>query len=205
VLSRSAPPEVDASLLRRELQKTYAKIALFPRRRYHLNVGREIALRVGYSPDELAAVPAAAVDAFSGAGNPLALVDVRPGDTVLDIGCGGGLDALLAGRRVGPDGRVVGVDLTSEMVRKARETARQARAKNVTFENGLAEKLPFPDESFDVVIANSVVNHLCVDKSAALAEIHRVLRPGGTFAIADVVVQLPIPDDGRADIGLWTG
>jgi arsenite methyltransferase len=205
VLSRSAPPELDPNLLRRELQKTYAKMALFPRRRYHLNLGREIALRVGYSPDELDAVPAAAVDTFSGAGNPLALVDLRPGDAVLDVGSGGGLDALLAARRVGSAGRVVGVDLTSEMVRKARETARQARAKNLTFEDGIAEKLPFPADSFDVVIANNVVNNLCVDKAAALGEIDRVLRPGGAFAVADVVVQLPIPDDGRADISLWTG
>jgi SAM-dependent methyltransferase len=180
-------------------------MALFPRRRYHLNLGREIALRVGYAPDDLAAVPASAVDAFSGAGNPLALVDLRPGDAVLDIGCGGGLDAFLAARRVGPSGRVVGVDLTSEMVRKAREAARQAKVTNVLFEDGIAEKLPFSDKSFEVVVANNVVNNLCFDKAAALAEIYRVLRPGGAFAVADVVVQLPIPDDGRADISLWTG
>ena len=205
MLSRSAPPELDPSVLRRQLQKSYAKIALFPKRRYHLNLGRELALRVGYSAEDLDAAPTGAVEAFSGAGNPLALVNLRPGDVVLDVGCGDGLDALLAAKRVGPEGRVVGIDLTSEMVRKARDTARQARAKNVTFQDGVAEKLPFPDESFDVVIANSVINHLCFDKTAALTEIYRVLRPGGALGVADVVIQIPVPDDGRADISLWTG
>jgi arsenite methyltransferase len=205
VLSRSAPPQLDANLLRRELQKSYARMALFPQRRYHLNLGRALALLVGYFSDDLDALPAGAVDTFSGGGNPLALVDLQPGDALLDVGCGGGLDALLAARRVGPTGRVVGLDLTSEMVRKARENARRARAKNVTFRDGIAEKLPFPDESFDVVIANNVVNNLCFAKVAALDEMFRVLRPGGALAISDVVVQIPIPDDGRAEIGLWTG
>lgn len=205
MLSRSAPPQLDQNLLRRELQKGYAKMALFPKRRYHLNLGRPLAVLVGYRSDDLDALPAAAVDRFSGAGNPLALIDLQPGDAVLDVGCGGGLDALLAARRVGPDGRVVGIDLTPEMVRNAREAARQARVKNATFQDAIAEKLPFPDGSFDVVLANNVVNDLCFDKAAVLAEMYRVLRPGGALTVADVVVQIPIPDDGRAEIGLWTG
>jgi SAM-dependent methyltransferase len=180
-------------------------MALFPRRRYHLNLGRALASLVGYRSDDLDALPAAAVERFSGAGNPLALVDLRPGDAVLDVGCGGGLDALLAARRVGPGGRVVGIDLTPEMVRHAREAARQARVKNAEFQDGIAEKLLFPDGSFDVALANNVVNDLCFDKATVLAELYRVLRPGGTLAVADVVVQIPIPDDGRAEIGLWTG
>jgi arsenite methyltransferase len=205
MLSRSAAPELDPVVLRRELQKTYAKMALFPQRRYHINNGRALALRVGYSAEDLALLPPAAVATFSGAGNPLAMVTLRQGDAVLDVGCGGGLDALLAARRVGPGGRVDGIDMTSEMVRTAQANAKRARATNAEFSDGLAERLPFPDESFDVVVANNVVNNLCFDKMAALQEMFRVLRPEGSIAIADVVVELPIPDDGRADIGLWTG
>jgi SAM-dependent methyltransferase len=204
MLSRSAAPELDPVVLRRELQKTYAKMALFPQRRYHLNTGLMLALRVGYSAGDLGTRPPDAVATFSGAGNPLAMVTLREGDAVLDVGCGGGLDALLAARQVGPGGRVEGIDMTSEMVRTARANAKRARATNVVFSAGLAEKLPFPDESFDVVVANNVVNNLCFDKPAALHEMFRVLRPQGSLAIADVVVELPIPDDGRADIGLWT-
>jgi arsenite methyltransferase len=205
MLSRSAPPGLDESILRRELQRSYAKMALFPHRRYHLNLGRPLAEGVGYDARDLDGAPVGAVDAFSGAGNPLALASLQPGNTVLDVGSGGGLDAFLAARLVGPAGRVIGIDLTSEMVRKSRENARKARVPNAVFQDGVAESLPFPNDSFDCLIANNVVNHLVVDKAAALAEMFRVLRPGGTLAIADTVVQMPIPDDGRADISLWTG
>lgn len=204
MLSRTAPPQLDEKVLRRELQKNYARMALFPNRRYHLNTGRSLAAFVGYRGEDLDSVPSNAVDTFSGVGNPLAMVDLRSGDAVLDVGCGAGLDVLLAARRVGPEGRVTGIDLTSEMVRKARENGRKAKATNATFQDGIAEALPFPDHSFDVVISNNVVNDLCFDKIAALGEMFRVLRPGGTLALSDIVVQIPIPDDGRAEIGLWT-
>ena len=204
VLARSAPPALDAPLLRRELQKTYARMALFPGRRYHLNTGRRFAELVGYPADALSGQPASSVDAFSGAGYPLATVELRPGEAVLDVGCGAGLDLLLAARAVGPTGRAVGIDLTPEMVQVARASARKAGLKNVTVDVGLAETLPYPDETFDVVLANNVINNCAVDKLAVLSEIRRVLRPGGALAVADVMIARPIPDDGRAEIGLWT-
>jgi SAM-dependent methyltransferase len=204
VIVRSNPPALDRELLRRELRKTYARIALFPKRRYHLNTGRAVAELVGYPAADLAAMPAGAVDAFCGAGDPLALVELSPGASVLDAGCGGGLDLLRAAARIGPGGRAAGVDDTAEMVQTARAAARRARAKNVTVEGGTADNLPHPDGSFDVVVANNVVNNCCVDKLATLREMHRVLRPGGQLAIADVVLERPIPDGGRANIGLWT-
>jgi SAM-dependent methyltransferase len=204
LIARSNPPALDASLLRRELQRTYAKIALFPRRRYHLNTGRALAELVGYDPIELASLPAPAVDAYCGAGNPVAIAEPRPGEAVLDVGCGAGLDLQLAARRVGPTGRAVGIDSTPEMVQTARLAAKAARARNVRVEVGQAERLPFADASFDVVLSNNVVNNRCVDKLAVLREVHRVLRPGGRLAVADVMIRRPIPDGGRAEIGLWT-
>jgi len=204
VLARSASPALDAALLRRELRKTYARMALFPRRRYHLNTGRGLAELVGYPGEDLAWPPGPSVDAFSGAGYPLGMVHLAPGDAVLDVGCGSGLDLLLAARAVGPGGRAVGIDLTPEMVQVARASARKARLKNATVDVGLGEQLPYPDGAFDAVLANNVINNCAVDKLAVLAEIRRVLRGGGALAVADVMVARPIPDGGRAEIGLWT-
>ena len=205
MLARSAPPALDAALLRRELQKSYARMALFPKRRYHLNTGRGLAELVGYPGEALSALPTASVDAFSGAGRPLGLVEPREGDAVLDVGCGAGLDLLLAAGAVGASGRAVGIDLTPEMVQVARASVRKAGLKNTTVEVGLAERLPYPDGTFDVVLSNNVINNCAFDKLAVLAEARRVLKPGGALAVADVVVAKPIPDEGRADIALWTG
>ena len=144
------------------------------------------------------------IAAFSGAGHPLGMIALRPGDAVLDVGCGSGLDALLAARAIGAAGRVSGVDMTPEVVQLARGAARRVGARNVTLDVGVAERLPYPDGSFDVVLSNNVVNNCAVDKLAVLREMHRVLKPGGRLAIADVMVAEPIPDDGRAEIGLWT-
>ena len=204
MLARSAPPALDAALLRRELRKTYARMALFPKRRYHLNTGRGLAELRGYAGEQLAWAPAPSVDAFSGAGRPLGVLRLAPGDAVLDVGCGSGLDLLLAARAVGPGGRAAGIDLTPEMVQVARSSTRKAGLKHATVETGLAERLPYPDGAFDAVLANNLINNCAVDKLAVLAEVRRVLKPGGALAVADVVVERPIPDDGRAEIGLWT-
>src|SRR5262249_25588711 len=125
-------------------------------------------------------------------------------DAVLDVGCGSGLDLLLAARSVGPGGRAAGIDLTPEMVQVARASAGKAGLEHATVDVGLAERLPYPDRAFDVVLANNVINNCAIGKLAVLAEIRRVLKPGGALAVADVVVERPIPDDGRAEIGLWT-
>jgi ubiquinone/menaquinone biosynthesis C-methylase UbiE len=132
------------------------------------------------------------------------MIALRPGDAVLDVGCGSGLDALLAARAVGAAGRVTGLDMTPEAIQLARGAARRVGARNVTFDVGVAEQLPYPGGSFDVILSNNVVNNCAVDKLAVLREMQRVLKPGGQLGMADMMVAEPIPDDGRAEIGLWT-
>lgn len=157
-----------------------------------------------YSESETAAVPAGAAAVSLGCGNPTALVDLQPGQVVLDLGSGGGIDVLLSARRVGPEGRVYGLDMTDEMLSLARENQRQAGATNVEFLAGTIESIPLPDNSVDVIISNCVIN-LSTDKDAVLRESFRVLRPGGRFAVSDVVVRGDVPDEVRRSMELWTG
>jgi arsenite methyltransferase len=157
-----------------------------------------------YHADETAALPAAAVDASLGCGNPTALIDLREGETVLDLGSGGGIDVLLAARRVGPSGKAYGLDMTDDMLALARENQRQAGATNVEFLKGEIENIPLPDNSVDVVISNCVIN-LSPDKSRVLREAFRVLRPGGRFAVSDVVVRGHVPPEVRRNVELWVG
>lgn len=161
--------------------------------------------RVAYSADELAALPAGAVAASLGCGNPVALLDLYPGETVLDLGSGGGIDVILSARRVGPTGKAIGLDMTDEMLTLARRNAAEAGVTNVEFIKGDMEAMPLPGTSVDVIISNCVVN-LSPDKDAVLRESARVLRSGGRFAISDVVAQgVAIPADLTADMASWTG
>jgi SAM-dependent methyltransferase len=157
-----------------------------------------------YSEAEVGAVPADAVAASLGCGNPTALVALEPGDVVLDLGSGGGIDVLLSASRVGPTGKVYGLDMTDEMLELARENQRKAGATNVEFLKGTIEAIPLPDHSVDVVISNCVIN-LSSDKDAVLREAFRVLRPGGRFAVSDVVVRGQVPADVRRSMELWVG
>jgi SAM-dependent methyltransferase len=157
-----------------------------------------------YSEAEIAALPAEAVRASLGCGNPTALIDLKPGETVLDLGSGGGIDVLLSARRVGAAGRVFGLDMTDEMLALARENQRKAGATNVEFLKGDLDAIPLPDQSVDVVISNCVIN-LTPDKDRALQEAFRVLKPGGRFAVSDVVVRGPVPEDVRRSVELWIG
>ena len=149
-------------------------------------------------------LPAEAVSASLGCGNPTALLTLEPGQTVLDLGSGGGIDVLLSARRVGPTGKVYGVDMTDEMLVLARENQRKAGATNVEFLEGTIEAIPLPDASVDVVISNCVIN-LSSDKDAVFREAFRVLKPGGRFAVSDVVVRGPVPADVRRSMELWVG
>jgi arsenite methyltransferase len=195
--------EIDVDLLKSEIKKTYAGVSREPERDFIFPTGRAWAEDLGYPP-ELANVPDSAVESFAGVANPWELGQVTPGDRVLDLGCGAGTDSLIASQMVGEQGRVTGIDMTPEMLAKARGAAAETSASNVDFLEAEAEHLPFADESFDVVISNGVID-LIPDKDAVFAEIYRVLVPGGRIQIADVTIQNPVSDEGRRNIDLWTG
>ena len=194
---------VDVALLKSEIKKTYAAVSREPETDFIFPTGRAWAEDLRYPP-ELAAVPDAAVESFAGVANPWEHGPLAPGERVLDLGCGAGTDSLVAAQMVGPEGHVTGIDMTPEMLAKARAAAAQMGASNVEFLESEAERLPFPDESFDVVVSNGVID-LIPDKDAVFAEIHRVLRPGGRIQIADVTIQNPVSEEGRRNIDLWTG
>jgi len=165
--------------------------------------GRAWAEDLGY-PDELARVPDTAVESFAGVASPWALGRLAPGERVFDLGSGAGTDSLIAAQMVGEQGRVTGIDMTPQMLAKARAAAAEMQMSNVEFVESEAERLPFPDASFDVVISNGVID-LIPDKDAVFGELFRVLVPGGRMQIADVTIQNPVSAEGRRNIDLWTG
>jgi SAM-dependent methyltransferase len=195
--------DIDVDLLKSEIKKTYASVSEEPEKDFIFPTGRAWAEDLGY-PDELANVPDAAVESFAGVANPWALGRLAPGERVLDLGSGAGTDLLIAAQMVGENGHVTGVDMTPEMLGKARSAAAEMGVTNVAFVEGEAERLPFADESFDVVVSNGVID-LIPDKDAVFGELHRVLTPGGRLQIADVTIQNPVSAEGRRNIDLWTG
>jgi SAM-dependent methyltransferase len=195
--------DIDVERLTSEIKKTYASVADEPEREFIFPTGRAWAEDLGYPP-ELANVPDAAVESFAGVANPWGLGSLAPGERVLDLGCGAGTDSLIAAQMVGEQGRVTGIDMTPEMLAKGRAAAAAMGAANVEFVEADAERLPFADAGFDVVISNGVID-LIPDKDAVFAELIRVLTPGGRMQIADVTIQNPVSDEGRRNIDLWTG
>jgi arsenite methyltransferase len=195
--------EIDVEVLKSEIKKTYASVSEEPEKDFIFPTGRAWAEDLGY-PEELANVPESAVESFAGVANPWAMGRLTPGEGVLDLGSGAGTDSLIAAQMVGDQGSVTGIDMTTEMLGKARAAAAEIGATNVEFVEAEAERLPFPDASFDVVISNGVID-LIPDKDAVFAELYRVLRPGGRIQIADVTIQNPVSADGRRNIDLWTG
>src|SRR5216117_108681 len=157
-----------------------------------------------YDEKQVAQIPEEALKASLGCGNPTALAELSPGETVLDLGSGGGIDVLLSARRVGPTGKAYGLDMTDEMLALARQNQRKAGATNVEFLKGTIESIPLPDKSVDVIISNCVIN-LSADKDAVLREAFRVLKPGGRFAVSDVVVRGAVPEEVRRSMLLWVG
>ncbi len=195
---------VDPGALRAEVRDKYRAVAAEPDATYHFHTGRPLAARLGYGPGAVEDLPDAAVESFAGVANPFALRRLQPGERVVDVGSGAGLDSFVAADQVGPEGRVVGVDMTPEMLEKSRATVERLGMANVEFRQGLAEALPVHDGWADVVISNGVIN-LCADKQAVFAEILRVLRPGGVLQFADIANGRPVPPEALRDIDLWTG
>ena len=195
---------VDVDRLRSEVRSKYREVAESPTASYHFHTGRAHALRLGYPADLLAQLPDEACEAFAGVGNPFHWETPRAGEHVVDFGSGGGMDSLLAALCVGPDGGVIGVDMTPEMLQRSARIAAQLRFDNVEFREGVIESVPVEDGWADVVISNGVIN-LCPDKLGVYTEIARVLKPGGRMMIADICIEKPVPQEALRDIDLWTG
>ncbi|MBA3476656.1 MAG: methyltransferase domain-containing protein [Actinobacteria bacterium] len=200
----SVEVEIDVETLKCEIRKTYAQVSTEPETEFIFPTGRAWALDLGYPPNLLAGVPDGSAESFAGVANPFSLGLLQPGEDVLDLGSGAGTDTLVAAQMVGAKGSVTGVDMTPEMIAKARASADALDTGNVEFVESEAERLPFADGLFDVVISNGVID-LIPDKDAVFAELFRVLRPGGRLQLADVTIQRPVSEEGRRNIDLWTG
>jgi len=198
------PQDLDISVLRAAIQQEYDLVAREPERGFHFHTGRLLARLLDYNDAWLDGIPEDTIASFAGTGNPFRLGVLAQGEHVVDVGSGAGLDSLIASRMVGPTGYVIGVDMTPAMLARARQSAKTAALENVEFRDGYAEELPVPDEWADVVISNGVLN-LAPDKTAALGEMHRALKPGGRLQIADILVQKPVPASAKRKIDLWTG
>jgi len=190
--------------LRRAIQDEYAEVALHPQQGFHFHTGRPLARMLGYAEEWLVGIPETSIESFAGTGNPFSLGKLKPGERVVDVGSGAGIDSLIAAKMGGPTGQVIGVDMTPAMLNKARQAAAEAKLANVEFREGYAEALPVPDSWADVVISNGVLN-LMPDKAAALAEMARVLKPSGRLQLGDILVQKAMPDSAKRKIDLWTG
>jgi arsenite methyltransferase len=195
---------VDVDVLRREIQKTYTEVSTDQDAEFIFPTGRAWARDLGYPEPELSRVPDGSVESFAGVANPFVLGRLETGETVLDLGCGAGTDLLVAAQMVGPEGRVIGVDMTAKMLERACESAREMGLAHAELHESLIESLPLDDASVDVVISNGVID-LVPDKEAVFAEIDRVLRPGGRVQLADVIVHTEVSEDARKRIDLWTG
>ena len=195
---------VDLDELRTEVREKYRQVAQDPTAEYHIQTGRAHALRLGYPATTLDQLTEEACEAFAGVGNPFYWGGPKPGERVVDLGSGAGMDTFLAALWVGPTGRVVGVDMTPQMLERSRALADRLGLANVEFREGFIEDLPVGDGWADVVISNGVIN-LCPDKLGVYREIFRVLRPGGRMTVADICLERPVPEEALRDIDLWTG
>lgn len=194
---------VDPDALREEVKAKYREVAVDPHGEFHFHTGRPLARRLGYDDAIVGSLPDAAVESFAGVANPFSLRPLAQGEKVVDIGSGGGFDCFVAAQQVGADGRVVGIDMTEEMLDKSRQTASDMGFDHVEFREGLIEGMPIEDGWADVVISNGVIN-LCPDKVQVFAEIYRVLKPDGRLQYGDIANGNPVPEAAVADIDLWT-
>jgi len=203
-LSMNTELPVDPAALREEVKSKYRDVARNPNGEHHFHTGRPLARRLGYNASLVDAMPDAAVESFAGVANPFSLRDLDPGEKVVDAGSGGGFDCFVAAHQVGPQGKVVGIDMLPEMLEKSRATADLMGLKQIEFREGLLEQIPVQDRWADVVISNGVIN-LCADKKQVFSELWRVLRPGGRLQFGDIANGKPVPAGALRDIELWTG
>jgi arsenite methyltransferase len=189
--------------IERAVKNRFAALALHPAEQKRFPVGPESAKRLGYEAREIDALPLAVTESFADVGNPFALGELRPGQSVLDLGCGAGLDSILAARRVAPGGTVIGVDMVEEMLSKGQRNAEAVGLCNIAFQLGRADALPVPTASVDVIFTNGVFN-LCLDKFKVIAEMVRVLRPGGRLHMADILLEEHVTPEQLAGMGTWS-
>jgi arsenite methyltransferase len=199
----SAKPVVDAQALRDQVKLKYRDVATNPEQEFHFHTGRALAQRLGYDEASTSQIPDHAVESFAGVANPFSLRDLEAGEKVVDLGSGAGFDCFVASALVGDEGEVVGVDMTEEMLSKSRALANELGLSNIKFRDGLLEELPVEDAWADVAISNGVIN-LCSDKKKAMAEIYRILKPGGYLQFADIANSKPVPPAAIENIDLWT-
>ena len=188
--------------LENKVKEMYRQVAEEPEGTFHFEMGRALAERLGYKPADLDRIPAASVDSFAGVGYHFDLAALKPGDSVLDLGSGSGMDTFVASIHVGAPGRVVGIDMTDAQLNKAENLRVAGGFKNISYVSGYLNDLPFYDNSFDVVISNGVIN-LCADKAAAFSEVARVLKPGGRLALSDIVTEVQLPENIVCNASLW--
>jgi arsenite methyltransferase len=193
---------LDTLDLERRVKEMYREVAEEPFKEFHFETGRALAERLGYPGEELDAIPAEAIDSFAGVGYYFELARITPGETVVDLGSGSGTDSFLAARQTGENGRVLGIDMTTAQLAKARRLASEHGIANAEFIEAHIEQLPLPNASADLVISNGVIN-LAPDKAAVFAEATRVLRPGGRLALADIVTSTQLPVGVTCDASLW--
>ncbi len=192
----------DKQQIATNIRAKYGRVAVTPTGQFRYPTGRAGLEALGYDPEILKTLPEPVAASYCGVGNPFTLGPIREGEAVLDLGCGAGVDAIIAARLTGPSGAVTGIDLVPEMLAKAKEHASLAGVDNLLFRESSAEQLPFPDSTFDVVISNGVFN-LVVDKVTALGEVFRVLKPGGRFMLADQVLSGELPKETKARVENW--
>ena len=195
---------LDVNALRQAIEEEYTQVAVNPGGDFHFHTGRRLAAILAYDDAWLDGVPEATIASFAGTGNPFTLGRITEGEHVVDVGCGAGIDSMIAAKMVGATGGVIGVDMTPAMLERARQSAKEADMHNVEFRTGLAESLPVEDDWANIVISNGVLN-LFPDKLAGLREMGRVLKPGGRLQIGDILVQKAVPEKGKQDINLWKG
>jgi SAM-dependent methyltransferase len=198
-----ATPRIDREALRAQVRQKYREVAVDPHGEFHFHTGRALAERLGYPADLLAYLPDSAVESFAGVANPFSLRAIEPGERVVDAGSGGGFDSLVAALLVGATGEVIGVDMTPEMLDKAGAERARLGINQLSYREGLLESLPVPSGWADVVISNGVFN-LCADKPGVLAEVFRVLKPGGWLQFADIANGREVPAAAIDNIDLWT-